>query len=331
VNYPSSILEFEESSRDKPFKYSVSTPTGYFDAEGISEFNSPDFFMITSLILEYPIDSLASIPEYDSFTFKFLSEKKWGLVHIENENMQVLLPPKYDWIQHFGFQKSLLLTNNYQLGWYGIDYCGETNTIKLVEQHSSKLELFPGNSATQKLSCNTVNSSYHSAEYFGEYLVFNSRTPNLNSQIKTAWVQEGFKTTPIIKGHHISVINQHINVISNNKMQLFSKKLKHIELDTYDSVLVNNIHVIMYNKKETLEIINQNGEPIIRPKLVAAFYQNKPIKSLQKYSTKYYNGKHFMVEKGGKWFVLQPDGKPISKTVFSSFSQAITFENTLLK
>ena len=329
VKYPTSILKVDNLGTSKPLSYSVCTPNGFLKITKVTDLNTPQFFIAASLLTDLPIDSIVPIPEYDESTYKFLSNEKWGLMTIKNESINVVLPAEFDWIQHFGEKKSLLLTNQNQFGWYGIDYCSTTNLPFYIKPKSSFFKLYSGNSINPNIKCNQKNNGFYSAQSFNDYYIYNTRKETGNNDLHSAWIKEYLNEKPILNSEKIIIVSSHFNVTQNGHMAIYNRNLKPLEFNNYDSVLVSKSNTILYDTDNQIINKTETSPSAKSPTIIAAFYQGKPLKSINKYQTKYYNGEFFIVQKDDVWLVLNPNGKPTTKNNFANKLAAYIFVNSL--
>ena len=311
TKYPTSIIETKQ--KNNVLSYTIFTSNGYINASNISLNTSESLKMITSVVTNIEIDSITPIPTYGNFTYKFQQNNKWGLVRIQDQNVSILVEPNYDWIEQFGHKKSLLLANQNQFDWYGINYCNDSLSEALLPAHTSKLMLYEGNS---NCPCNKFDTvSMASIEIFNNYYIYNYD--------HHAWIQETLGGKPTHKAKEIVVYDHFINLKNEASMKLLNKNLKTVQTNNYNKIRMFKNKLVLYHSEQN-NLETKTGDHF---KFCIAYSGSKPIKSVNKYENKYFNGKYFVVQKGDHWIIFDHDGKQMQNTEFPTFTAAVKFGN----
>ena len=332
VGYPSATLEVNHSPSQTTL-YSCYSANGYLKMENVSSQNSKRFTALTALIVETEIDTIIPIPEFDSFTYKYKSLDKWGILHIKNEEFKLITSAKYDWVQHYGNQKSLLIINENKFGWYGVNYLSSDSTPFLIEPKTTTLSLSKKNSII--IDFISSNSYTHTVEFSNNHFIFNTMISGNSKALYSAWIQTTFNSNHINSSSKIQSTPGYFNLINitgeTESMSLINHKLKPIIQTNYDSVSILDNQMLLFDKTKSAIFTLQSGEQIKRTQLISGFYIGKPVKNLNKYEYVYYYEKHYLAKKDNTWTVLEKDGKPSHKLPFKTITEAFTFAYTLIQ
>lgn len=324
TQYPTAILQTKNIGTSKPLSYSAYSSNGDPRVKDQTDLTSQSFFYLASLVTDTPIDSIESIKTYDNYTYKFRNIDQWGVMRIQDQNFSILVPAEHDRVMPFGYQKSLLLFKENQIGWYGMNYRKSSTKAEWIPANISSVHLYAGNSP-EKGSCNGFPDTEYSAQYINKHFVFNAQTPESNK----AWIQKTIHSETLLSAQNIDAYPGYFNSISNSKMALYNHKLKPIELPTYDSTVAISDMLLLYNTQKQQPISNSQFD-VESSELVASYYMTKPI-SFKKFNSIYYYNNYFVVQEDGQWNILSSEGKPLLKSLFKSADDAFLQINTWSK
>jgi hypothetical protein len=333
IGYPSTTLEVNHTSTND-LLYNCYSSNGYLKMENVSNKNISQFTALTAFILETQIDTLIAIPEFDTFTFKFKSLEKWGIIYIKDENFKLITPAKYDWVQHYGNHKSLLIINENKFGWYGINYSSSESLPILIEPINTSLSLSQKNLLIVD-NILSPNLTTHRVEFSNNHFIFNTITKGDSKPYYSAWIQKTFNGEQINATSKIESAEGYFNLINiqNNteSMSLLNHKLKPIVQTKYDSISIIENQMLLFDNSQSQSFTLNSGEQINRAEVIGGFYVGKPVKTLSKYENVYYYENHFLAKKDNSWLVLEKDGKPAHKLPFKSILEAFAFTRSLSK
>lgn len=298
--------------------YSVFNKNGKSLTEDVTNKNSAAFFFLTGKILEMEIDSMVNIPEFESCIYKCRVQGKWGLVKIDHENFQTILPPIYQRIDHMGYKKSLVLTNEHTFDWYGIDYTSPDSSIKLV-QKKNPLHIYKKNSLT-----NTGTSLLGSAQFLNELYIYNQyQLPKQES-----FIYNVKDNAPILsaKRTHVYPSFLHVEQLQGSiiKHSLWGFNLKQKSMNHFDSISVHEEITLFYNLQIIKEFPSVSGKTYYYS-VTEALLNEKPLKEIKKYNQLFFCKSLFIAFTGKNWNVIDPYHIREFTQNYSSFEEALLF------
>ena len=298
--YPKALLETQFKTTSSPITYSVYSKKGRPLTTNISNFESRNFFYLTSTILDVEMDTLAPLTGYDSETYKFRSLGEWGVIHIKEDKFQIVLPPEYVNIKRMGYKKSLVLTKKQSFDWYGIQYAPDKETSTSLVRNQAPLILYENNALKENSKASIVE-----AIRFNESYIYNF---HVNSTPKAEVYSEHMEL-PKLTGEKVLPCSEFIWVIdskSNTPNRLYNWNLKPIETKPFDSVIVDNDIVLLVDTHQSKKLNTPTGEKVLSYQIKEGFYKRKPIKSIKKYDEMYYQSKFLIARDNTEWIIIDP-------------------------
>ncbi|MFT4753135.1 MAG: hypothetical protein ACI9GM_000660 [Salibacteraceae bacterium] len=299
--YKRGILETKFSSKNTPVSHSIYSLAGRSLSTAITDINSKEFFYLSAVLSGTPIDSMAQISSFGPFYYKYKSMEKWGLIHFEKANWEILSPATYLRIDQLGYKKSLILTSSSAFDWYGLNYQNTKNQTPEWIRNQNPLLLFANNAM---YSSNEQDHFIASAVFLENLYIYSSP--------ETSEVYKAGIKTPQLTGIKTEAFNYFISLSSwqNNTVthSLFKPNLKLVKTHMFDSLFLNNETLFLLKKSQSLALLTPNGATINIFEVSDAFYQGRPIKSLKKYDKIYLTKNYLIGKKEDSWTIIDPSG-----------------------
>ncbi len=314
--YKNALLEMNESQAPHPI-YSIYSMYGRKLAENVTSKDGDKFFFLISQVLNQKIDSAALASGFTPFTYKIQSNKKWGLAHICMDTFKIIQPTKYISIRSTGLPKSLVLSKPASFDWYGLD--PKANKLELIT-NKNPLYIASNNSISLNSKDAAFSAHFNEGLFFYNYLIANKGEVYSLEHLQPAHTSAFVKPYP----NYIHSINPH------DAHLLYSYKFKPIKTVKFDSVsIVKNNYMLLYNTQVPSKNITSGGGEIFVKKILAVYKDQKPLKSITKYSEVYFYRDWFIAKEEVRWKLITLDVGNESVQKFTTLMEVFGTINTL--